>query len=97
MKAVRFGLMALMAWLFAGAAFAQAPGEQHVRISLVAESDRPAPGSEVTRIPCSRHMAAITSPGSEMAGVPASVTTAMLAPRRSLLISSSAFVYLLYS
>lgn len=48
MATVRFGLMALMFWLFAGVAMAQAPGEQHVRIDLVAESDRPAPGSEVT-------------------------------------------------
>lgn len=48
MAAVRFGLMALMFWLFAGVAFAQAPGQQHVQITLIAESDRPAPGSEVT-------------------------------------------------
>ena len=48
MTAVRFGLMALLFWMFAGMAMAQAPGEEHVRITLVAESDRPAPGSEVT-------------------------------------------------
>ncbi|NIJ63356.1 thiol:disulfide interchange protein [Sphingomonas leidyi] len=48
MAAVRFGLMALLLWLFAGVALAQAPGEEHVKITLVAESDRPAPGSEVT-------------------------------------------------
>ncbi len=48
MTAVRFGLMALMLWLFSGVAMAQAPGEQHVKIALVAESDHPAPGSEVT-------------------------------------------------
>ncbi|MEP9357874.1 thioredoxin family protein [Sphingomonas sp. KR3-1] len=48
MTAVRFGLMAFLMWLFAGVAFAQAPGQQHVDIHLVAETDRPAPGSEVT-------------------------------------------------
>ncbi len=48
MTAVRFGLMALMLWLFSGVAIAQAPGEEHVKIALVAESDHPAPGSEVT-------------------------------------------------
>ncbi|MEN2711772.1 protein-disulfide reductase DsbD family protein [Sphingomonas sp. NPDC092331] len=48
MTAVRFGLMALLLWMLAGVAMAQAPGEEHVRITLVAESDRPAPGSEVT-------------------------------------------------
>ncbi|WHU02761.1 protein-disulfide reductase DsbD domain-containing protein [Sphingomonas sp. NIBR02145] len=48
MTAVRFGLMALMLWLFSGVAIAQAPGEQHVKIALLAESDHPAPGSEVT-------------------------------------------------
>lgn len=48
MAAVRFGLMAVLLWLFAGVALAQAPGEQHVDITLVAESEQPAPGSEVT-------------------------------------------------
>lgn len=48
MAAVRFGLMALLLCLVAGLARAQAPGEQHVEISLIAESERPAPGSEVT-------------------------------------------------
>jgi thiol:disulfide interchange protein len=48
MTAVRFGLMALLLCLFAGVASAQAPGQQHVDISLIAESERPAPGSEVT-------------------------------------------------
>ncbi|MDG2534962.1 protein-disulfide reductase DsbD family protein [Sphingomonas sp. HITSZ_GF] len=48
MAAVRFGLMALLLCLFAGAARAQAPGEQHVDITLVAESERPVAGGEVT-------------------------------------------------
>ncbi len=47
---VRFGLMALLLALLGQQATAQeAPGKtRHVRIDLVAETDRPAPGSEVT-------------------------------------------------
>ncbi|UZK67556.1 protein-disulfide reductase DsbD family protein [Sphingomonas sp. M1-B02] len=41
---LRYLLMSLAAWLTLGSAAAQAP---HVRIELVAETDRPAPGSEV--------------------------------------------------
>jgi thiol:disulfide interchange protein len=48
MAAVRFGLMAFLLCLFASVAQAQAPGQQHVDITLVAESEQPAPGSEVT-------------------------------------------------
>ena len=48
MAAVRFGLMAVLLWLFIGVAQAQVPGQQHVDITLIAESERPAPGSEVT-------------------------------------------------
>lgn len=50
MAAVRFGLMALLLCLFCGPALAQeAPGKtRHVRIDLIAETDRPAAGGEVT-------------------------------------------------
>jgi thiol:disulfide interchange protein len=52
MASVRFGLMTVLLWLFASIApqaFAQDIGKgPHVRIELVAESDAPAPGSEVT-------------------------------------------------
>ena len=41
-----------------------------------------APGMEVTRIPSSIQRAARTSPGSDMAGVPASLTQAIFSPRR---------------
>jgi DsbC/DsbD-like thiol-disulfide interchange protein/cytochrome c biogenesis protein CcdA len=52
MARLRFGLMSLLLWLvgsLAAPAFAQAPGPgPHVHMQLIAESDRPAPGSEVT-------------------------------------------------
>ena len=56
-----------------------------------------APGREVTEIPSSWHLLTNTSPGSEIAGVPASVMSAMFFPCRSLSISSSAFSKRLYS
>jgi thiol:disulfide interchange protein len=49
MALLRFALMSLALLLAAAPASAQAPGKgPHVRIELVAETDRPAPGSEVT-------------------------------------------------
>lgn len=49
MALLRFALMALALWLVTGSTSAQAPARSpHVRIELVAETDRPAPGSEVT-------------------------------------------------
>ncbi len=48
MALLRFGLMAVLLCLFAFPAAAQAPGAEHVRITLVAETEHPAPGSEVT-------------------------------------------------
>ena len=47
MRLVSFVLMTLLAWLAIPAA-AQAPGQRHVAIDLVAETDRPAAGGEVT-------------------------------------------------
>ncbi|MDV3457828.1 protein-disulfide reductase DsbD family protein [Sphingomonas sp. HF-S4] len=49
MALLRLGLISLLAWLCLGPADAQPPGKgPHVRIELVAETERPAPGSEVT-------------------------------------------------
>lgn len=48
MRAALFILMTMLLGIGTGAARAQAPGERHVAMSLVAESDGPAPGSEVT-------------------------------------------------
>lgn len=46
---IRFVLMSLALWLALAPASAQASGKgPHVRIELIAETDRPAPGSEVT-------------------------------------------------
>lgn len=46
---LRFVLMSLALWLAMGPASAQAPGKgPHVRIELIAETDHPAPGSDVT-------------------------------------------------
>ncbi|WP_029936486.1 protein-disulfide reductase DsbD family protein [Sphingomonas sp. UNC305MFCol5.2] len=46
---LRFVLMSLALWLAIAPASAQAPGKgPHVRIALIAETDHPAPGSEVT-------------------------------------------------
>ncbi|MGK6320939.1 protein-disulfide reductase DsbD family protein [Sphingomonas sp. DT-204] len=47
MRLVSFVLMTLMTWLAAPAA-AQAPGQRHIAIDLVAETERPAAGGEVT-------------------------------------------------
>ncbi|NIJ19519.1 thiol:disulfide interchange protein [Sphingomonas naasensis] len=49
MALLRFVLMSLALWLAIAPASAQAPGKgPHVRIELIAETERPAPGSEVT-------------------------------------------------
>ncbi|UIJ44988.1 thioredoxin family protein [Sphingomonas cannabina] len=47
MRLVSFVLMTLAAWL-AIPAIAQTPGQRHIAIDLVAETDRPAAGGEVT-------------------------------------------------
>lgn len=46
-QAMRAALFILMTLLAGGIAAAQAPGERHVAMALVAETDRPAPGSRV--------------------------------------------------
>ncbi len=56
-----------------------------------------APGSEVTTMPASWHIRTSTSPGSEMAGVPASVISATFFPWFICPIKVTAFSTLLYS
>ena len=56
-----------------------------------------APGSDVTCIPAWYAFLTISSPGSEIPGVPASVTRAMSEPSRSLFTRYCALSYLLYS
>ena len=77
------------------------PSKQNLLVlspdSVSAVMQAAGPGREVTVIPASWHIFTSTSPGSDMAGVPASVISAIFFPACSLFIKSYAFSTLLYS